>query len=81
MKQKIKNWWYWNSEFVLFPLAIVVLIVSIFSGMLLIQANAYKYNCNLDHRPDLYTTAFIADSTYAYNPTLFCNTLKEKMHK
>ena len=81
MKHKIENWWYWNSGFVLAPLAIIIFIVFISWLLLLGQANTYKYNCNLNHRPDFYTTFFIASDTYAYNPDLFCNTLKEKMHK
>lgn len=81
MISKIKDWFYWYGDIFYPVIAFLVLIVGVVWFLLLGQANVYKYNCNLNHRPDFYTTAFIANDTYAYNPTLFCDTLKEKMHK
>ena len=81
MISKIKEWFYWN-DYIILPIAgFITFCIAIGGIVLLSQANVYKFNCNLSHRPDLYTTAFIANDTYAYNPKLFCDTLKEKMHK
>ena len=45
------------------------------------QANALKYNCELDRKPSIKTAAFIADSQYAYDPKGFCEFLKKKMEQ
>lgn len=83
MLQRIKRWWDWNDlNIIVFPVLGLIAATFIAGWLLLLgQAHTYKFNCNLDHRPDLHTTLFIADETYAYNPELFCNTLREKMHK
>jgi len=89
MKSKIKDWYYYNGEDVIrvvvgliaASILFVTIAASILLALVLTQANTYKFNCNLSHRPDLYTTFFIGNGTYDYNPELFCNTLREKMHK
>jgi hypothetical protein len=89
MIAKIKRWYYYNGQYVLRVMLglliagtiFVTLAASILFALVLTQANTYKFNCNLSHRPDLYTTFFIGNGTYDYNPELFCNTLREKMHK
>ena len=59
----------------------ITLIVGVTYALLLGQANVYKYNCELDRRPSFYTSFFIADNQYAYDPKGFCDFLKEKMEK
>ena len=81
MLKKIKEWFYWNGD-MFFPIVgFIVALAAIILGLGLMQANMYKFNCKLDHRPDLYTAWFIADSTYAYDPEFFCNHLKQEMNK
>ncbi len=81
MKHRIKEWFYWNGFIIWSTLGFIAVIAGLLFGLLLAQANTYKFNCKLDHRPDLYTTAFIASDTYAYDPEFFCNHLKQEMNK
>ena len=81
MKKAIKDFWYWYSDAVWATFVIIIVAIGVIFGLLLAEANTYKFNCKLDHRPDLYTTAFIADTSYAYDPEFFCNQLKQEMHK
>jgi hypothetical protein len=59
----------------------VIALSSAIYFIILGQANHYKYNCDLDRRPNFYTTFFIDDSTYAYDPEGFCATLRERIAK
>ena len=59
----------------------ITFIVGITYALLLGQANTYKYNCELDRRPNFHTSFFIASEQYAYDPKGFCDFLKEKMEK
>lgn len=79
MKEFFKDFWYWYSEPILATIGFILFIISVAYGLLLGQANVYKYNCDLERRPSLSTTFWIADETYAYDPQGFCNKLKEKM--
>ena len=81
MKHRIKEWFRWYGFAVWSSLAIIIFIVGVFFLLLLGQANTYKFNCKLDHRPDFHTTFFIANDTYAYDPEFFCNHLKQEMNK
>ena len=64
MKSKIKDWYYYNGEDVIrvvvgliaASILFVTIAASILLALVLTQANTYKFNCNLSHRPDLYTT-------------------------
>jgi hypothetical protein len=79
MKHKLSEFWFWYKE----PVTILVLGTIVISSaiyfLILGQANSYKYNCELDRKPNFYTTFFIDDSTYAYDPKGFCATLRERM--
>lgn len=85
MKNRIKNWWYWNNDIIgriiIVIISFVLIFSSIVSGLVWLQGNTYKYNCNLDHRVDWYTTLMINDDSYAYNPEGFCDYLKEQVAK
>lgn len=85
MKNRIKNWWYWNDEliyaFVTVIISCVLIVSSIISALAWLQGNTYKYNCNLDHRVDWYTTLMINGDSYAYDPQGFCDYLKEQVAK
>lgn len=80
MKHRIKDWFYWNGFFIWGVIAVMA-IIALFCGVLVAKGNTYKFNCKLNHRPDLYTTFFIAGDTYAYDPEYFCNQLKQEMNK
>lgn len=82
----IKDWWQYNDHYILG--AVIAVIGIVFGAFCLVyfaggsmSATQYKYNCNLDRKPSLHTAFFIDDSIYAYDPKLFCDTLKEKMAK
>ena len=79
MKEYFKDLWYWYSNAFFAVLAFISVIFTIIVLFIWGAGNTMKYNCNLEHRPDWYTTTMIADDTYAYNPEGFCNMLKQKM--
>ena len=71
-----------------FLVSLIALILSLFAfvalvgmGLLALQSNAYKYNCNLEYGPSLKTALFISDGDFAYNPEAFCSRLKAKMEE
>ena len=82
---KIRTWLYWNGSsffgFFILPLLFIGALIGTVFFIVLFQANTYKYNCHLSHRPDFHTALFIANDTYAYNPDYFCNQLKAEMAK
>ena len=81
MKHKLIEFWFWHKELVTIIVLGVIALSSAIYFIILGQANHYKYNCDLDRRPNFYTTFFIDDSTYAYDPEGFCATLRERIAK
>lgn len=75
--------YYWNNykEGIVVITLAITFIVGISYALLLGQANTLKYNCELDHRPNFYTSFFIATDQYAYDPKGFCDFLKKKMEQ
>ena len=71
-----------------FLVAFISTVLSIFAfvalvgiGLLSLQSNTYKYNCNLQYGPSLKTTLLISDGDFAYEPEAFCSRLKSKMEE
>jgi hypothetical protein len=79
MKHRLNEFWFWNKELVTIIVLGAIALSSAIYFVILAQANHYKYNCELDRRPNLHTTVYIDDSTYAYNPAGFCAELIKKM--
>lgn len=64
--------------------ALIIALASVATSFLVFlgaiyTGNQYKYNCNLDHRPDWHTVLLINGETYAYDPKYFCSQIKEKV--
>ena len=81
MKYRLEQFWYWNKEIVIFIVSIIIAGVGVAYLLLSTQADIYKYNCELDRKPNYHTTFFIADDQYAYDPEGFCTFLKQKMEQ
>ena len=81
MKHRLERFWYWNKETIMFIMFGAVFLVGVVYLLLSMQANTYKYNCELDRKPNYHTTFFIADDQYAYDPEGFCIFLKQKMEQ
>ena len=77
----MRDFWDWHKEAIAFVTSIIVFLIGVTYLMLSMQANALKYNCELDRKPSIKTAAFIADSQYAYDPKGFCEFLKKKMEQ
>jgi hypothetical protein len=64
------------------PILFVFTLVALVGvGLLALQSNTYKYNCNLEYGPSLKTTLLISDGDFAYDPEGFCSRLKAKMEE
>lgn len=79
MKRWLSNFWDWYSAEVIVASIIVSIALSMFLGLVFLEANKLKYNCDLDKKPSFYTALMINDKQYAFDPEGFCNKLKEKM--
>lgn len=77
----IKEWWYWNGEYV-FPVVVIAFLAGIFIALLgLLEANSIKYNCNLDKQPSIYMAWMINTDVHDYAPEKFCADIRERMAK
>ena len=79
MKRWLNDFWFYHSEVVIAILLFATVMVTAVFGLGLLEANKYKYNCDLNERPTIHTAFMIDDTQYAYDPKGFCDKLKEKM--
>ena len=78
---EVKEWWYWNSEYVTPVILIIWFFIGVVMVLGLLQANSIKYNCNLDKRPSIYMAWMIDTDVHNYAPEKFCADVRERMAK
>ena len=81
MQEKIKDWFFWNGEYVAIFTAFVVGIAVLILGLAHLSATEIKYNCQLDKRPSYEMSLLINTDVHAYAPEKFCADVRERMAK
>ena len=57
----------------------IAVLVAVFFGVMFLEANVIKYNCNLDKRPSLHLTMWLDTTPFAYAPEKFCTDVHNRI--